>query len=103
MSNCVCEAKAPFESTSNNDIRTDLRIKYVEAIDTLLASLRSRFDQQDIRIFSLIGQAILKAANGDNFSVTLDVLSTFKKYMQIEILENELKELPTYIKLYNCQ
>ena len=23
--------------------------------------------------------------------------------MQREILENELKELPTYIKLYNCQ
>ena len=103
MSDYACENKAPFESLSNNDIETDLLAKYIEAIDNLLASLQSRFDQLDIRTFSAIGQAIILAANGEPFSHTLEVLSGFKKYMQIGSLENELKELPTYIKLYNAQ
>ena len=71
----ACEGRVAFETTTNNDIQADLRVKYVDVIDKLLVSLLSRFDQ-DIRTLSkiAIGQAVLLAANGDTFSHTLEVL-----------------------------
>ena len=78
----------------------NLKSEYIESIDVIKDSLSARFAQDDLDTLMAIETILIKAINGHELDVSLDVLKCFK-IINIKILENELKELPTFLKIFN--
>ena len=65
----------------------NLKSEYIESIDVIKDSLSARFAQDDLDTLMAIETILIKAINGHELDVSLDVL--------------KLKELPTFLKIFN--
>ena len=88
------------ESLSGKD---KLKQKFFEAIDTLLVSLKTHFDQDDIAVMKNIETCIISAgnnipANKDDFSKQLQQLS---KFINFGRWAEEFTDLHVHVKLFN--
>ena len=92
------------ESVNSCSLNEDDRLKreYFEAIDVTKASLSARFDQKDLNTLMSIETLLLKAINGDEIDGSLGDLNCFQ-HLNIKRLKSELKELPTYLKIFNAE
>ena len=81
-----------------NDV---LRANFYGAIDAISQSIKSRFNQDDSRKLMSISNYLIGAANKELCKDVNDKLACISELIKLDVLIEELQELPTYIKLHN--
>ena len=88
------------------DLKTELKCEYVCAIDSIVSSMKERFDQNDIKIVKDINRMLISCANNEVYVTTeyvLKQLGVAAKFVQVDLLMEELKDLHVHINLYNME
>ena len=88
------------------DLKTELTREYVCAIDSIVSSMKERFDQNDIKIVKDINRMLISCANNEVYVTTeyvLKQLGIAAKFVQVDLLIEELKDLHVHINLYHVE
>ncbi|XP_028414610.1 zinc finger MYM-type protein 1-like [Dendronephthya gigantea] len=103
LSEYVAHSSSPSSATEMN-ITTELLRIYYEAVDAVVEALQGRFRQEDLEILEAIESCLLAAANKKNSSEEVrPQLKSLPAVINTDILEEQLKELPVVLKLYNAE
>jgi hypothetical protein len=90
----------------SNDLKTELKRVYFGAIDSILSSTKERFDENAIKIVKDINHMLISCANSEADVTTEYVIKNLvvaAKFVAVELLIEELKELHIHINLYNME
>ena len=85
---------------------TELKRVYFGAIDSILSSTKERFDENAIKIVKDINHMLISCANSEADVTTEYVIKHLvvaAKFVAVELLIEELKELHVHINLYNME
>ena len=77
-------------------LETELKCEYVCAVDSIVSSMKERFDQNDIKIIKDIKRMLISCANnevGVTSEYVLKQLDVAAKFVQVGLLIEELKEI----------
>ena len=77
------------------------RANFYGAIDVISQAIKNRFDQDDFRKLISISNCLIGAANKELCKDVKDKLACNSEPIKLDVLIEELQELPTYIKLHN--
>lgn len=100
------DVAAPMSGHDSNDLKTELKRVYKCAIDSIVSSMKERFDQNDIKTVCDINRMLISCANNEVDVTTEYVikhLGVAKKFVQVNLLVEELKDLHVHINLYNME
>ena len=90
----------------SNDLKTELNREYACAIDSIVSSMKERFDQNDIKIVKDINRMLISCANNE-LDVTTEYvfnhLGVTAKFVQVDLLIDKLKDLYVHVNLYNME
>ena len=78
-----------------------LQATFYGAIDVISQAIENRFDQDDFRKLISISNCLIGAANKELGKDVKDKLACNSEPIKLDVLIEELQELPTYIKLHN--
>ena len=97
MADFHCTVSSQADPTDNQT--QHLRRIYKEACDSILASLKDRFNQEDMGMFRAVENLLMSSMNGETGRVeTLDSLHTC---IDLPALGKELGDLPLLLKIFN--
>ena len=88
------------------DLKTELNREYICAIDSIVSSMKESFDQNDIKIVKDINRMLISCANNEVDVTTeyvLNHLGVAAKFVQVDLLIDELKDLHVHVNLYNME
>ena len=102
MSDFVAHSSAPIAPVTVNE-KDELRRQFYETLDSIKEAIKTRFDQDDLKVLNQIESCLITAANKDYLSSDelLNKLSDLSEIIDLDELKSELEELPVYIKMYN--
>ena len=100
LSDFIEYSPAPIKTT-NMDENDVFRANFYGAIDVLSQAIKNRFDQDDFRKLISISNCLITAANKELCKDVKDKLACNSEPIKLDVLIEELQELPTYIKLHN--
>jgi hypothetical protein len=93
--------KGITDETGILDERSEMRREYYKAIDAIVESLETRFEQTDLLPMLKINEVLINCANGSPPSQLEKDFCHFDELINLNELKAELSELPVYIKLFN--
>ena len=98
-------AHSSFPSSVNEmDITTELLRLYYESVDFVLEAQRRRFRQEDLQTLEAIESCLLAAVNKEiSLAEVGPKLKGLPAVINIDILVEQLAELPVVLKLYNAE
>ncbi len=89
----------------SNDLKTELKRVYMCAIDSIVSSMKERFDQNDIKTVKDINRMLIACANKIDVTTEYVIkhLGVAAKFVREELLIDELKDLHGHVNLYNME
>ena len=79
------------EGHFSDDIETQYRVIYFDALDRVTSCIKSRFDQPGYRVYCQLESLLLKAANNEDYTDELEfIVNIYKGDLQKDLLHTQL-------------
>ena len=89
----------PATSTDGINPNDNLRRSFFEAIDAISSSLEQRFEQEHLSTLKQMEEVLLKSMKNRG----VDLTSLQCDFLDKEMVERQLDDLPTFLGLYNAE
>eukprot|EP00795_Rhopilema_esculentum_P014499 gene14499-5559_t len=95
----ILTERLPATSTDGITCNDNQRRSFFEAIDAISSSLEHRFEEEDLSTLKQIEEVLLKSMKSKGVDLTILRCGFLDK----EMVERQLDDLPTILELYNAE